>query len=53
MEMGYGKNEIIIKMTPDNDSLIAKLMDISEKAMELATSARALVNTIREETKAV
>lgn len=48
MEKGYGKHEIIVKVSPDKGSLIEKLMDISDKAEELSSEARSLIRDLHE-----
>lgn len=49
MEQGYGKRQLIIEVTADLDSLVNRLLDISEKAGALAAQSRALMLDLKQE----
>ncbi|BAK99949.1 hypothetical protein OBV_27510 [Oscillibacter valericigenes Sjm18-20] len=48
MQKGYGKHEIIVNIQPDKDSLIGKLLEISDKADELSSTASSLIRDLQE-----
>ena len=49
MDTGYGKRKLVIEISADVDSMVAKLLDISEKASELSLAAKSLIRDLQQE----
>lgn len=49
MEHGYGKRQIVIEVSPDMDSLLNRLLDISERAGELSALSKLLIRDLKQE----
>ena len=49
MELGYGKYQLIVDVYSDKDSMIAKLMELNDRASEVSALAKSLVRGMRQE----
>ncbi|WP_251447122.1 hypothetical protein [Vermiculatibacterium agrestimuris] len=48
MKMGYGSREVIIRLSANQDELLAQLADVAEKADATSAAARKLIEGIKE-----
>lgn len=49
MELGYGKHQLIVDVYSDKDSMIAKLMELNDRANEVSALAKSLIRDLRQE----
>ena len=49
MELGYGKYQLIVDVYSGTDSMIAKLMELNDRASEVSALAKSLIRDLRQE----
>ena len=48
MERGYGKHQLVIDVYVDEENMIQKLMELSDRANEVSALAKILIQDLRQ-----
>ena len=48
MERGYGKHQLVVDVYVDEENMIQKLMELSDRANEVSALAKTLIQDLRQ-----